>query len=90
MEPGLFVGKSMQDYMKVGFTWYSQIGRMKSDVHAEVQRTKCITEHQPELEAEDSFQIGLAPNGPVGLDHQPLDNREQQGSRSRTGAGRYQ
>lgn len=31
-------------------------------------------EYQPRLEAEDSFQTGLAPNEPTGLDLEPSDD----------------
>ena len=71
---------------ETGLTWQNQIGRLKSDAHARVQRTKCFFEYQPGLDAKDSFQTGFAPNEPINLDLEPLDNREHQGSWGRSGA----
>lgn len=59
---------------ETGLTWQNQIGRLKSDAHARVQRTKYFFEYQPGLEAKDSFQTGFAPNEPINLDLEPLDN----------------
>lgn len=60
---------------ETGFTWWNQIGRLKSDVHTRVQRTKCFIEYKSGVEAEDSFQIGLATNKLTGLDVELLNNR---------------
>lgn len=46
VEPGLLVAKSRKDYMEVaegpdrynGFTWWSQLGRMKTDAHTRAKR----------------------------------------------------
>ena len=57
---------------EASLTWWSQSGRLKSDVHARLQRTKCFFECQPGLEAKDSFQTGLAPNEAANLDLEPF------------------
>lgn len=51
---------------------------MKPDAYVEVQRTKRVTEYQPGLEAEDSFQLGIAPDKPIGLDLETVGKREPQ------------
>lgn len=91
-EPGLFVAKSVKDYMEVGrrtrqVDWLHMAesdSRMKSDAHTGVQRTKCFIEYKSGLEAEDSFQTEVATNEITGLDVE-LQITEHQGSRGEVG-----
>lgn len=75
---------------EIALTCWSQIGRMKSDAHAGLQKMKCFFECHLGLEAKSSFQTGLAPNEPTDLNLEALHTREHEGSWDRSGAGRYQ